>query len=58
MEPHITVKAQGGLTPDLAWTDPVTAVCAAFPRFIVAITGPEFLGDAVVYLGVVSELSR
>ena len=33
VEPYITVKAQGGLTPDLAWTDPVTAVCAAFPGF-------------------------
>ena len=53
-ETPITVKAQGGLTPDLAWMDPVTAVCAAFPRFVVVITGPGYFGDAVVYLGIAS----
>lgn len=58
VEPHVTVKAQGGLTPDLAWMDPVAAVCAAVPRFTVSFTGPEFFGDAVLYLGVASESLR
>lgn len=52
VEPHITVKAPGGLTPDLAWMDPVTAVCRAFPPFTMAVTGPAFFGADVVYLGI------
>ncbi len=54
VEPHITVKAQGGLTPDLSWIHPVIAACSTFPRFTAAITVPKFFGDAVVYLGIAS----
>jgi 2'-5' RNA ligase len=54
VEPHVTVKAQGGLTDDLAWLDRVRAVCATFSAFVVALTGPAMFGDHVVYLGVES----
>lgn len=54
VEPHITVKAQGGLTPDLAWIQSVIAVCSAFPRFTVTVTEAEFFANAVVYLGIAS----
>ncbi len=58
MEPHITVKAQGGLTPDLSWIQPVIAVCGAFPRFAVTVTEAEFFTDTVVYLGIASSSIR
>jgi 2'-5' RNA ligase len=54
-EPHITVKAQGGLTEDLAWLDRVREVCASFPRFQLSLGEPETYGEAVAYLDVRSD---
>jgi len=54
-EPHITVKAQGGLTEDLAWLDRVREVCSSFPRFQLSLAEPETFGDAVVFPGVRSD---
>jgi 2'-5' RNA ligase len=51
VEPHLTVKAQGGLTDDRAWLKGVRAVCAAFPAFVVTLTEPAMFGAHVVYLG-------
>ena len=55
VEPHITVKAQGGLTGDLAWLDRVREVCSSFRRFQLSLAEPETFGDAVAYLGVRSD---
>jgi 2'-5' RNA ligase len=30
VEPHVTLKAQGGLTADLAWVDSVKDICSNF----------------------------
>jgi len=54
-EPHVTVKAQGGLTEDLAWLDSVRGVCSSFRSFRLSLAEPETFGDAVVFLGVRSE---
>lgn len=48
-EPHITVKAQGGLTEDLAW---VRHVCSAIDPFAVTLEEPRGFGETVVYLNV------
>jgi len=55
VEPHITVKAQGGLTEDLAWLDRVREVCSSFRRFQLSLAEPETFGDAVVFLSVRSD---
>lgn len=54
-EPHITVKAQGGLTSDESWINKVTFVCDRFPKFNVSLHGPKYFGDCVLYLSVHSE---
>ncbi|ULL15912.1 2'-5' RNA ligase family protein [Paenibacillus sp. H1-7] len=52
VEPHITVKAQGGLTWDMGWLGRCKEVCQAIPPFELAITAPLSFGDEVVFLGV------
>ncbi|OZM57585.1 2'-5' RNA ligase [Lottiidibacillus patelloidae] len=50
VEPHITLKAQGGLTADERWINQVKIVCSNFPSFKVAIDKPMFFGDEILYL--------
>lgn len=33
VEPHITVKAQSGLTEDMNWLEKVRETCSSFPIF-------------------------
>jgi 2'-5' RNA ligase len=37
VEPHITLKAQGGLTPDKKWIDKVKKVCENFKPFQISL---------------------
>ena len=55
VEPHITVKAQGGLTADLEWIEKLKKVCANFSTFNVSLNQPMFFGESVLFLGVSSE---
>ncbi len=52
VEPHITLKAQGGLTPDKQWIDKVQKVCDTFKPFQVSLDKPNYFGDSVLYLSV------
>lgn len=54
-EPHITVKAQGGLTEDLTWLKKVKIVCSTTQRFRLTLTEPSKFGNEVVFLGVQSK---
>lgn len=54
VEPHITVKAQGGLTEDLSWVHRVKEACARVSPFEVRLTEPATFGTDVVFLGVES----
>lgn len=51
-EPHITVKAQGGLTKDEKWSHKLNAVCRNVPSFSIQVGGPEFFGESVLFLSV------
>lgn len=55
VEPHITVKAQSGLTQDLVWLGQVRKACASFTRFRISLSEPSTYGTAVVYLSVESQ---
>jgi 2'-5' RNA ligase len=57
-DPHITVKAPGGLTADLAWLPRVEAACRLIPRFSVALGYPEMFGEDVVFLPAASSELR
>ncbi|TYS16656.1 2'-5' RNA ligase family protein [Rossellomorea vietnamensis] len=52
VEPHITLKAQGGLTPDKKWIDKVQKVCETFKPFQVSLDKPKYFGDNILYLSV------
>lgn len=54
VEPHITVKAQSELSPDLSWLDAIKRVCASSAKFTVSLGHPETFADAVAYLSVQS----
>lgn len=54
VEPHITIKAQGGLTSDKDWLDQVMKVCEDFPPFKVSLNKPKFFGESVLFLNVES----
>ncbi|MET3195235.1 2'-5' RNA ligase family protein [Bacillus sp. OAE603] len=54
VEPHITIKAQGGLTPDKGWVSLVEKVCEEFPSFEVSLKKHNFFGDSVLFLSVES----
>jgi 2'-5' RNA ligase len=58
VEPHITVKAQSGLTADLSWLDAIRRVCASTEPFTVSLSHPETFADAVAYLSVQSSRLR
>ncbi|ETT63052.1 hypothetical protein C173_22192 [Paenibacillus sp. FSL R7-277] len=55
VEPHITVKAQGGLYPDLEWLQYVKKVCSSCSPFELSLTAPICIGDSVIGLGVRSQ---
>jgi len=55
VEPHITVKAQGGLTSDKNWLSKVKKVCKSFSPFHLSINEPKYFGESVLYLSVDSE---
>ncbi|MCM3575310.1 2'-5' RNA ligase family protein [Mesobacillus subterraneus] len=52
VEPHITLKAQGGLTPDKEWINNVQRVCENFKPFQVSLGKPMYFGDNILYLSV------
>ncbi|MBT2641930.1 2'-5' RNA ligase family protein [Bacillus sp. ISL-41] len=52
VEPHITLKAQGGLTPDKKWINKVKRVCENFKPFQVSLGKPSYFGDNILYLSV------
>ncbi|PHF35220.1 2'-5' RNA ligase [Bacillus pseudomycoides] len=52
VEPHITLKAQSGLTPDKKWIDKVQKVCRNFKPFQVSLDKPMYFGDNILYLSV------
>lgn len=53
-EPHITVKAQSALTPDLEWLPKVEEVCLLTEPFKVSLSDPDFFGESVLFLSVIS----
>ena len=50
VEPHITLKAQGGLTSDEKWLSKVTVVCHNFQSFKISLDKPMFFGEDILYL--------
>lgn len=54
VEPHLTLKAQGGLTPDEKWIDKIKSVCKNFSSFNVSISEPKLFGEDILYLSVES----
>lgn len=52
VEPHITLKAQGGLTLDKKWIDKVKKVCENFEPFQMSLDKPMYFGDFILYLSV------
>ncbi|BCB03535.1 2'-5' RNA ligase family protein [Bacillus sp. KH172YL63] len=52
VEPHITLKAQGGLTPDEKWMEAVQRVCEGFTPFPASLEEPKYFGDTILYLSV------
>ena len=54
MEPHITVKAQGGLTGDLHWLECVRQTCSFIQSFQLSLSEPGSFGSAVTFLSVES----
>lgn len=54
IEPHITVKAQGGLSPDLNWLKEIRKIALGFQSFKVTLSQAETFGNDVVYISVVS----
>lgn len=54
VEPHITLKAQGGLTIDQNWMSKVESVCKMCSPFPIALGEPAFFGEDVLYLSMKS----
>ncbi len=52
VEPHVTLKAQGGLTLDKKWINKVRNVCKDFPPFSLAFNQPRYFGESILYLSV------
>lgn len=52
VEPHITLKAQGGLTPDKTWINKIQKVCENFKPFQVLLGKPRYFVDNILYLSV------
>ncbi|WP_017381864.1 2'-5' RNA ligase family protein [Paenisporosarcina sp. TG-14] len=54
VEPHITLKAQGGLTTDEKWLSKVKEVCNNFNSFQITLEKPMFFGEDILYLSATS----
>ncbi|MDO6654592.1 2'-5' RNA ligase family protein [Anaerobacillus sp. 1_MG-2023] len=52
VEPHITLKAQGGLSPDKKWIEKVENVCKKIHPFTLTVAEPHYFGDNILYLSV------
>lgn len=52
VEPHITLKAQGGLNLNKKWIDKVKQVCENFEPFYMSLDKPKYFGDCILYLSV------
>ena len=52
VEPHITLKAQGGLTSDKEWIEQVEKVCLTIKPFHITLSNPTYFGDNILYLSV------
>lgn len=50
VEPHLTLKAQGGLTEDKTWIDGVRKICANFSSFELTVGDPHIFGRDILYL--------
>ena len=55
VEPHITLKAQGGLTPDESWLENVRKACEKTNPFEATVGGTAFFGEEILYLQVESQ---
>jgi 2'-5' RNA ligase len=55
VEPHITLKAQGGLTSDKEWIKKVKTVCKSTHPFTITLAKPNYFGDNILYLSVLSD---
>lgn len=55
VEPHITLKAQGGLTPDKKWIEKVENVCKRIQPFRLTLAKPHYFGANILYLSVISD---
>ncbi|KUP06894.1 hypothetical protein Q75_06675 [Bacillus coahuilensis p1.1.43] len=49
-EPHITVKAQSGLTEDLNWLESIRNVLVDVEGFDLTLKEPRFFSNAVLYI--------
>ena len=49
VEPHLTLKAQGGLTPDKEWISKIKCVCKSFTPFNISVSKTMFFGDDILY---------
>ncbi|WP_337017974.1 2'-5' RNA ligase family protein [Oceanobacillus massiliensis] len=54
VEPHITLKAQGGLTPDKEWIIKVKEICNNCSPFTISVNKPTFFGEDILYLSATS----
>jgi 2'-5' RNA ligase len=54
VEPHVTVKAQSGLTLDMAWLGKVKVIRSSFSKFQLALSEPALFGNQVIFLSVQS----
>lgn len=52
VEPHITVKAQGGLYGDLQWLEKVIQTCSSIQTFPLTLSVPGSFGSEVAFLSV------
>lgn len=52
VEPHITLKAQGGLTSDKKWIEKVENVCKRIQPFMLTLSKPHYFGANILYLSV------
>ncbi|WP_456278983.1 2'-5' RNA ligase family protein [Bacillus sp. AK128] len=52
VEPHITVKAQGGLNTEKNWLKEVEKICQGTSPFKLTLNKPAFFGEVVMYLTV------
>ncbi|MCA1057687.1 2'-5' RNA ligase family protein [Rossellomorea aquimaris] len=55
VEPHITLKAQGGLTENLKWISRIKEVCSETEPFRIELNKAMFFGEEILYLSALSE---